>query len=86
MLRALCQRRDALRHIVEFIRAGGLETSREHDREIWGEEKRERTLDKSGSSATGAGVPGPGMDEPVSNASVAVDFLKFAGRRVEFFG
>lgn len=74
--------RDELRHIIEFIRAGGLETSRERDREEWEAEKRKHALDVPASSAAGFGAPGLGMEEPPSNASAAADFLTFAGRLV----
>jgi Zn-finger nucleic acid-binding protein len=70
--------RDELRCIVEFIRAGGLEKSRERDREIWEQEKREKAF----KPAPMAGVPGGGIDMPGSNASAAADFLIFVGRAV----
>ena len=72
--------RDELRCIVEFIRAGGLEKSRDRDRQIWEEEKRTRTLNVP--LGAGGGIPGTGMDVPSSNASAATDFLVFAGRAI----
>ena len=70
--------RDELRHVVEFIRAGGLEISRERDIEEWEAEKRAHNI------RTGAVTPTRlDMDAlPPSNVSAAADFLTLVGRGI----
>lgn len=71
--------RDELRHIVEFIRAGGLEKSHERDMEQWEAEKRARAIT---APVVVAGSPA-GMDlPPMSNSDAAADFLAFAARAI----
>jgi Zn-finger nucleic acid-binding protein len=50
--------RDELRRIVEFIRAGGLETARTRDIELWNSEKKRKTPG-FGSTVTGSAIDGP---------------------------
>jgi Zn-finger nucleic acid-binding protein len=71
--------KDELRRIVEFIRAGGLEKSREMDREIWEEEKN-RAAFRGSPPPAGIDPGGAGLDIPPSNTSAATDFLGFIGR------
>jgi Zn-finger nucleic acid-binding protein len=70
--------RDQLRNVVEFIRAGGLEKSRERDIEQWEAEKRAH-------AARPLSVPAPILSEDIplpSNASAAADFLTLVARGV----
>lgn len=71
--------RDELRKIVEFIRAGGLEKSRQMDMQQWEEEKRAHA-DRIGS----VGAPTLDMNSmeipAPSNADAAADFLAFAAK------
>ena len=73
--------RDELRHIVEFIRAGGLEISHERDREEWEAEKRAHTAAITPLPSASASLLGAEIATP-SNAVAAADFLAFAGRAV----
>jgi Zn-finger nucleic acid-binding protein len=73
--------REELRRIVEFIRTGGLETSRERDREEWEAAKRKRTL------AVPSDMMRPGFDASpddfrarLSTGSVLVDTLTSVAR------
>jgi len=48
--------RDELRRIVEFIRAGGLETSRQREREEWDAAAKRKKSVESGSGLVGTGL------------------------------
>ncbi len=74
--------RDELRRVVEFVRAGGLETSRERDRQEWEAAKR-----KKDDLTTLAGMAGMGLysssddfRERLSTGSLLVDALVSVGR------
>lgn len=72
---------DELRRMVEFIRAGGLETSRERDREDWNAEKRKQTLAPP-SCAPGAGLDVAPSDfrDTLNTAELVIDTLAFVAR------
>jgi Zn-finger nucleic acid-binding protein len=61
--------RDELRRIVDFIRVGGLETSRERDREAWKAEQRKQR------HGAPTGTAGAGIDPPLASS---VDLLEVA--------
>ena len=70
--------RGQLRHVVEYIRAGGLEKSRGRDIEEWEAEKRAHNMRIGSVTPTGFD-----QDIPVpSNASAAVDFLALVARGI----
>ena len=73
--------REELRRIVEFIRADGLETSRERDREEWETAKREKKF-ASTSSVVGTGFDASSDDfrEALSTGSLLTDILAFVAR------
>ena len=73
--------REELRRIVEFIRAGGLENSRERDRQEWEAAKRKKPL------AIPCGMTGAGFDaspedfrETLSTGSLLTDTLASVAR------
>lgn len=73
--------RDELRRIVEFIRAGGLETSRERDREEWEAAKREKPVTiPSGIMGAGFDVSPGDFRERLSSGSLLVDTLASVAR------
>ena len=73
--------REELRRIVEFIRAGGLETSRERDREEWEAATRKKQF-ASNSSVVGAGFEASSDDfrEALSTGSLLTDTLASVAR------
>jgi Zn-finger nucleic acid-binding protein len=73
--------RDELRRIVEFIRAGGLETSRERDREEWEAGKRKQTLSfPSGTADAGLDVSPGNFRETLNTGSLLIDILAAVAR------
>lgn len=70
--------RDELRHIVEFVRAGGLERAREHDLRAWEEEKRTREY-RMRADAAKIGLDGSAT---FTHTSAAADFLDFAAKSI----
>jgi hypothetical protein len=68
---------DQLRHVVEFIRAGGLEAAHERDIEEWKAEERAHSR-RAGTAITPISLD---MDPPLpSNASAAATFLTLVAR------
>ena len=66
--------RDELRRIVEFIRAGGLDASRERDRESWEAEKRTKAAFNPS-----PGVPLMGMDADAPRSGGITDVVETIG-------
>jgi Zn-finger nucleic acid-binding protein len=67
--------RDELRRVVEFIRAGGLDASRERDREIWEAEKRKQILAVPTSTGGGIDLPPIGYENVRSTSSLILGLL-----------
>ena len=75
--------RDELRRIVEFIRAGGLETSRERDREAWQAEQRRKThIRPTGTAGASVDLPTGSSWEALGAGSLLVDALAFVARLI----
>ena len=73
--------REELRRIVEFIRAGGLETSRERDRKESEAAKRKQPLVfPSGTAGAGFDVSPGGFRETLDTGSLLIDALAFVAR------
>jgi len=70
--------REELRRIVEFIRAGGLEKSRERDRQKWAAERRQ--LEATRRKSPGGGLVGPLDTRPTANPVDVADAVVFVGR------
>ena len=74
---------DELRRIVEFIRAGGLETARERDREAWETAKRKKSLAAPfGMMGAGSDLSSTDFRETLSAGSLLVDTLVSVARIV----
>ena len=73
--------REELRRIVEFIRAGGLEVSREREREEWEAAKRKKPLaSTSGVMGMGFGASPDDFRATLSSGSLLVDTLASVAR------
>ena len=73
--------REELRRIVEFIRAGGLETSREREREEWEVAKRKKPFaSPSGVGDTGFGLSRDDLHATLSTGSLLTDTLASVAR------
>ena len=73
--------RDELRRIVEFIRAGGLETSREREREEWEAAKRKKPFaSTSGLMGQGFGASPDDFRATLSTGSLLTDTLASVAR------
>ena len=74
---------DELRRIVEFIRAGGLETARERDREAWETARRKKSLAAPfGMMGAGSDLSSTDFRETLSAGSLLVDTLVSVARIV----
>ena len=74
--------KDELRRIVEFIRAGGLETARAREMAQLEQERRElKAAQIAGSWDTGPGSPQKDYDAWGTGISAAAEFLKFLLKR-----
>ncbi len=73
--------REELRRIVEFIRAGGLETSREREREEWEAAKRKKPFaSSSGVMDMGFGSSRDDFHATLSTGSLLTDTLASVAR------
>jgi len=75
--------RDELRRVVEFVRAGGLEISRDRDRKEWQAAAKRRKDDLALSSVVMGAALDPSSDdfrERLSNGSLLVDTLASVAR------
>jgi Zn-finger nucleic acid-binding protein len=74
--------REELRRVVEFVRAGGLETSRERDRREWeaAKRKKEDLTIPTGLMSAGFDTSSDDFHDRLSTGSLLVDALASVGR------